>query len=245
VAQANNSFTHPAKTSATADLAGRGASDQLSTRPILRPIQSQSMPSRTDPRVDAYIAKAAVFARPVLQHLRKLVHAGCPEVGETIKWGHVSFVYRGQIFAGMAAFKGHLSFGFWHQKMENILARDGFRTGDAMGLMGRIARRADLPDDRTMLRYVKTAAAFHDSGVRARPAPKPKPVLKTPTDLAAALKKDKGAAVTWKKFSPSHRREYVEWLTEAKRDETRQKRLATALEWLVEGKPRNWKYLNC
>ena len=203
------------------------------------------MSPRPDPRVDTYIAKSAIFARPILQHLRKIVHAGCPRIEETIKWSHISFIYHGQIFAGLAAFKGHLSFGFWHQKMEKILAQDGFRTGDAMGLMGRITCRADLPDDPTMLRYVKTAAAFHDAGERARPRPKAKPALKAPADLAAALKKNAKAAAAWEKFSPSHRREYIEWLTEAKRDETRQKRLATTLEWLAAGKPRNWKYMNC
>jgi len=203
------------------------------------------MATRTDPRVDAYIAKAAIFARPILQRLRKLVHEGCPGVEETIKWSHVSFLYHGQVFVGMAAFKGHMSFGFWHQKMEQLLAKDGFHTGDAAGLMGRIASQADLPDDKKMLRYIKTAAAFHDSGERARPVPKSKPALKAPADLAAALKQDKKAAATWDKFSPSHRREYIEWLTEAKRDETRQKRLATTLEWLAEGKQRNWKYMNC
>lgn len=199
----------------------------------------------TDRLIDAYIARSAAFAQPILRHLRKLVHTGCPDVIESIKWNHVSFGYRDQIFCGLAAFKAHVAFGFWHQQMEKIMAQDGFRAGDAMGLMGRITRRADLPDDKTLLRYIKTARALHDSGARVRPRPKPLPALPTPAALAAALKKNKAAAATWRKFSPSRRREYSEWLAEAKQEATRARRLATTLVWLTAGKPRNWKYLNC
>ena len=200
---------------------------------------------KKDPRVDAYIAKSADFAKPILNHLRKLVHAGCPDVEESLKWGHVSFGYRGKILSGLAAFKAHASFGFWHQEMEKILAKDGFKTGDAMGLMGRITSLADLPDDKTMLRYVKTAVSLHDSRVpaRPRPAPKPRTPLRVPASLSVALKKNKKALTTWDSFSYSCRKEYVEWITEAKTDETRDKRLKTAMEWMSEGKSRNWKYL--
>lgn len=203
------------------------------------------MPPRKDPRIDDYIDNAAPFARPILSHLRKLVHAGCPEIDETIKWSHATFVYRGKIFAGMAAFKEHATFGFWHQGMEKVLAADGFKSGDAMGLMGRISCLADLPNDKAMLRYVKAAMALHDSGVASRPPPKPKAAVKTPSDLAAALRKNKKAAATWDDFSPSARREYICWITEAKREETRAARLATTIEWVANGKPRNWKYANC
>ncbi len=200
---------------------------------------------KKDPRVDAYIAKSADFAKPILNRLRKLVHAGCPDVEESLKWGHVSFGYREKILSGMAAFKAHASFGFWHQEMEEILAKDGFKTGDAMGLMGRITSLADLPDDKTMLRYVKTAVSLHDSGVPARPRPAPKPhtPLRAPTSLSVALKKNKKALTTWDGFSYSCRKEYIEWITEAKTDETRDKRLKMAIEWMSEGKSRNWKYL--
>ena len=196
-------------------------------------------------RVDAYIAKTAPFAQPILQHLRELVHTACPEVEESIKWGHISFGYHGRILSGMAAFKGHATFGFWHQEMKNILARDGFKTGDAMGLMGRITRLADLPADKILLRYIRTAVELHDSGAAARPAAKPKAPLKTPPDLARALKTNPKAAGCWAGFSPSARREYIEWITEARRPETRTKRLETTLEWLAAGKARNWKYENC
>jgi len=177
--------------------------------------------------------------------VRKLIHTGCPEIEESIKWGHAFFLYRGQILCNLAAFKEHAGFGFWHQGMRKLLAAKFGRTDEAMGLMGRITSLDDLPDDRTLLRLIRTAVSLYDSGQPARAKSKPRPAPKNPVDLAAALKKNKKAAATWSNFSPSHRREYVEWLTEAKRDETRATRLATTLEWLAEGKPRNWKYLNC
>lgn len=205
------------------------------------------MALKSDPRVNAYIKQAEPFAQPILKHLRKLVHQGCPEVVETLKWGMPSFTLDGKILCGMAAFKAHCTFGFWHQEMEKSLAADGYKTGDAMGLMGRITSLADLPEDGAMLGYIKAAAALNssDQPARSRPAGKRKPVVAVPADLAVALKKNKIAAATFAKFTPSHRREYVEWITEAKREETRQKRLVTTLKWLVEGKSRNWKYANC
>ncbi|HUR56999.1 MAG TPA: YdeI/OmpD-associated family protein [Opitutaceae bacterium] len=202
------------------------------------------MPKKHDPRIDAYIRQAQLFAQPVLEHLRELVHRGCPDVEEDIKWSSPSFMYRGKILCGIAAFKEHATFGFWHQAMEKELGPLS-RGTEAMGLLGRIRSLADLPDDKTMLRFIKRAVELHDSGAPLRPAPKAKPPAKVPPDLAAALKKDKTAAATFDKFSPSHRREYIEWIVEAKRDETRQKRLETTLEWLAEGKSRNWKYQNC
>lgn len=198
-----------------------------------------------DKRIDAYIARSAAFAQPILQHVRRLVHAGCPEAVETIKWSMPSFMYRGKILCGVAAFKAHAIFGFWHQGMQKLLEKEFGRSMEAMGLMGRITSPADLPDDKTMLRFIQTAVKLHDTGMPARPKPKPKPALPVPADLAAALKKNKKAAATWKKFSPSARREYIEWITEAKRAETRATRLATTIEWVAAGKPRNWKYMNC
>jgi len=203
------------------------------------------MKPKTDPRLDAYIAKSGEFARPILRHLRALIHESCPTVEETMKWSHPSFVLDGRILCGIAAFKAHCTFGFWHQEMQKVLERDLGKANDAAGLLGRITQVADLPDDATMRRYLKQAAALMASAAPARPAGKPKPALAMPADLAAALKKNKAAGKAFENFSPSHRREYIEWITEAKREETRQKRLATALEWLAEGKPRNWKYMNC
>lgn len=203
------------------------------------------MPIQPDPRIDALIAKAAPFAQPILTHLRALVHRACPDVTETIKWSHASFETHGRLMCGMAAFKAHCTFGFFHQEMEKQLAADGARTGDAMGSLGRITSLDDLPSDAALVKYIKQAAKLNASGAPARPKAKPKPALPVPKDLAAALAKNKAAAATFEKFSPSHRRGYIEWITEAKREETRESRLATTLEWLAEGKPRNWKYMNC
>lgn len=202
------------------------------------------MPTKADPRLDAYIAEAAPFAQPILRHLRKLIHRACPDVEESVKWSHPSFGYHG-ILCGMAAFKAHVGFGFWHQSMVKILGDDGGKAEQAMGSMGRIMSLADLPPDAAMIGYIQTAAKLNASGEKARPKPKPKPALAVPDDLATALKKNKKAAATFEKFPPSHRRDYIEWITEAKREETRQKRLATTIEWLAEGKSRNWKYENC
>jgi uncharacterized protein YdeI (YjbR/CyaY-like superfamily) len=201
----------------------------------------------SDPRIDSYIAKSAVFAKPILRRLRKVVHEACPDVEETLKWSMPAFVYRGKILCGIAAFKEHCTFGFWHQGMVAVLGAEGEKSDTAMGSFGRIASLDDLPSDRTMARYVRKAAELNESDEPARPRPARKPgaPLAVPKDLAEGLKKKKAAAATFEKMSPSHRKEYIEWITEAKRDETRQKRLTTTLEWLAEGKSRNWKYENC
>lgn len=203
--------------------------------------------SKFDPRIDAYIAKSAAFAQPILKHLRELVHKACPEVVETVKWSMPHFEHAGSNLCGMAAFKAHCSFGFWHQGMTAILRQDGIDGESAMGSFGRITSLKDLPADKAMLRYIGAAAKLTASGQPARPKRPSGPAkeLPVPADLAAGLKKNKAAAKAFSDFSPSHRKEYIEWITEAKRDETRQKRLATTLEWLAEGKSRNWKYENC
>jgi uncharacterized protein YdeI (YjbR/CyaY-like superfamily) len=204
------------------------------------------MKKSTDPRIDAYIAKSAEFARPILKHLRALVHQGCPEAEEAMKWSMPFFMHHG-ILCHMAAFKAHCSFGFRHQVMETILNRELGKGADGMGHFGRITGLSDLPSDRVMLGYIRQAAKLMESGqpaLRPRKA-KPKSADVVPPALVAALKKNRAAAATFEKFSPSHRREYIEWINEAKRDETRDKRLATTLEWLATGKPRNWKYMNC
>lgn len=193
-----------------------------------------------DPRVDAYIAKSALFARPILVQLRALVHEGCPQTVETIKWGAPHFDFEGPM-AMMAAFKAHACFGFWKQK----LVMTSEREMDAMGQFGKLVTVADLPADREIVAWVKKAAALNASGVKL-PTPKkhPKPPIALPEELAAAfrLKKHAKAKTTFEGFSPSHRREYLEWIVEAKGEATRAKRVATTLEWLAEGKSRNWKY---
>jgi uncharacterized protein YdeI (YjbR/CyaY-like superfamily) len=202
---------------------------------------------KSDPRIDAYIGKAAEFAKPILKHLRKLVREACPEAEETIKWSMPSFVYRGKILCGMAAFKEHCTFGFWHQGMNKVLGGDVPKPDSAMGGFGRVTSVNDLPSDKKMALYIRKAAALNESDAPARPRPARRLVapLVVPEDLAAGLQKNKAAAATFRKFSPSNRKEYIDWITEAKRDETRQKHLVTTLEWLAEGKSRNWKYENC
>lgn len=200
----------------------------------------------TDPRVDAYIAKSAPFARPLLAHLRALVHRGCPEVEETIKWGMPSFVYGGKILCGMAAFKGHCTFGFWHAGMKDVLGKDVAPREKAMGSFGRLTSPEDLPADRKIIAWVKAAAKLNESGEPARPRAKARrSEAAVPDDLAAALKKNRAAAATWAGFPPSCRREYVEWITEARREETRARRVAQTIAWLAEGKRRSWKYEGC
>jgi uncharacterized protein YdeI (YjbR/CyaY-like superfamily) len=197
--------------------------------------------AKKDPRVDAYIAKAAPFARPILKHLRKTVHAGCPDVQETIKWGLPHFEHHG-IMCGMAAFQNHCAFGFW--KADLIFDGDERARRDAMGHFGRITGLSDLPDDKTLIGHVQKAAKLNETGVKApaRAKAKKKPVT-VPGYFGAALKKNAKANQTFLNLSPSNRRDYIEWLSEAKRDETRQQRLKMSILWLAEGKPRNWKYM--
>jgi len=197
-----------------------------------------------DSRVDAYIAKSADFARPILEYLRAVIHEGCPEVEEAIKWGMPSFLYHGRILCGIAAFKQHCAFGFWGGR--GLVGNEDKRD-DAMGQFGRIASLKDLPSKKVLVGYVKQAMKLSDERAAAPPKPRkaPKPTPATPDDLAAALKKNKKAAVTYEAFSPSCKREYVEWITEAKRAETRASRVAQAVTWMAEGKQRNWKYQQC
>jgi uncharacterized protein YdeI (YjbR/CyaY-like superfamily) len=196
-----------------------------------------------DPRVDAYIASKADFARPILEHLRERVHAACPLVEETIKWGMPHFTYKGGMFAGMAAFKAHATFGFWRGK--EVLG-ETCAEHDAMGQFGRIASLADLPDDETLDGLIRKAITVVDSGPAPRkPKHSPKPAPETPEDLRIALDAEPRAAATFDAFPPSCRREYVEWVVEAKRPGTRTKRIAQAVEWMAEGKRRNWKYEAC
>lgn len=194
----------------------------------------------TDPRVDAYIEKSADFARPILSRLRKIVHKACPEAQETIKWGFPHFDYKGML-CSMAAFKNHCAFGFW----KGELVVESKKRDQAMGDLGRITALDDLPSDKVLAGYINKAMKLNDQGV---PAPhlarrRKKPKLPVPDDLARALAESPGAKATFEGFPPSHRREYIEWITEARTEATRQRRLATALEWLAEGKPRNWKYM--
>jgi uncharacterized protein YdeI (YjbR/CyaY-like superfamily) len=199
--------------------------------------------SNHDPRIDAYIAKSAEFARPILEHLRERVHTACPEVEEGIKWGMPFFSYKAAPMCMMAAFKQHCSFGFWLSKEVT-----GGSDEDGMGQFGKLASLKDLPPNRQLATFLKKAMALNEAGVKkARPKAAAKPAPTLPEDLATLLAQKKHAAArkTYEGFGPGAQREYVDWITEAKTDATRQKRLSTALEWLAEGRKRNWKYEKC
>jgi uncharacterized protein YdeI (YjbR/CyaY-like superfamily) len=207
---------------------------------------------QANPKIDAYIAKAQPFAQPILTHLRKLVHKGCPGVEEKIKWSRPFFVCRGAILANMSAFKEHCSFGFWGEEIGAVLRQAKAVRDGAMGSLGRITRVEDLPADKVMLEWIRGAAGFIESGqytspiaARHKVVKAPRPAPEAPPEFAAALKKNKKASAVFEEFSPSCKREYVEWIAEAKRPETREKRIATAVEWIADGKQRNWKYQNC
>ena len=195
-----------------------------------------------DPRIDAYIDRAAPFAQPILTRLRQLVHEACPDVEETIKWGMPTFVHAGGILCGMAAFKQHASFGFWKHAL--VVGDAQPQTG--MGSYGKLASLDDLPPRKTLLAHIRKAMQLNEGGVTS-PARKaaPKPPPDTPEDLAAALDKNKAAKATFDAFPPGCKREYIDWINEAKREETRAKRLAQAIDWMAEGKRRNWKYEAC
>lgn len=200
----------------------------------------------TDKRVDAYIGKSQPFAQPILKHIRAVVHKACPNAEETIKWGFPHFEYSGAILCSMAAFRKHCAFGFWKalimKDTEKIL-----HVGEkaSMGHFNRISALQDLPSDKIFAAYIKQAAKLNEDGValpsRARSAVPSKPI-EVPDDVQKTLKKDKKANEVFNAFPPSHKKEYLQWITEAKTAPTRNKRIETMLEWLKEGKGRNWKY---
>ena len=196
-----------------------------------------------DPRVDAYIAKSADFAQPILKHLRELVHKTCPDTSETIKWSMPFVEYKGGVFCNFASFKQHCAFGFWLGPLLEVEAKNT----KAMGDFGRLTALSDLPPDKEIVRLLKEAMKLHDSGAKvpAREKKADKPPLEVPPAFLAAVKKNKKALATFVGFPPSKQKEYVEWYVEAKTEATRDKRLAQAIEWMAEGKSRHWKYQNC
>jgi uncharacterized protein YdeI (YjbR/CyaY-like superfamily) len=202
---------------------------------------------KKDPRVDAYIAKAQPFARPILTHLRTLVHDAVPDIEETMKWSFPHFMYKG-MYASMASFKAHLAFGFWKGKLlerkdgEALAHNDG-----AMGSFGKIASRADLPSDAELRRLMREAKKLNDEGAAVPRQPKaaPKKPKAAPAELVAALDKNAKAKKFWSTLPPGQQREYIDWIGDAKQEATRVRRLKTSIEWLAEGKRRNWKYETC
>jgi uncharacterized protein YdeI (YjbR/CyaY-like superfamily) len=218
----------------------------LMSKPVSKP------EPKLEPKIDLYIARAKPFAQPILIHIRELVHKACPNVVETIKWSRPFFEYKGVVLGNMSAFKEHCSFGFWGEEIGAILRQAKVVQEGGMGSLGRITSIKDMPSNKEMLGFLKQATAFIDNGqytspiaARNKVVKAPKPALETPPELNQALKANKAASKVFTAFSPSCKREYIEWIAEAKRPETRDKRIAQAIEWIAEGKQRNWKYQNC
>ena len=200
---------------------------------------------KKDKRIDAYIDKASAFAKPVLNHLRQLIHKACPETEETMKWSFPHFDYKEEIMCSMAAFKQHCAFGFWKASlMKDPKLMLNAKSEVAMGHMGRITSLKDLPSDKTIIGYIKEAMKLNDEGIKnQKPKSKIQKTIEAPDYFLKAIKKNKKAWATFEKFSPSNKKDYVEWIVEAKTDETLNKRMKQAIDWMAEGKPRNWKYM--
>jgi len=202
------------------------------------------MPAK-DPRIDLYISKSAEFAKPILIHLRELVHTACPDVQETIKWSFASFDYKGPM-CSMASFKQHCAFGFWKASlMKDKSLVSNAESESAMGHYGKITSLKDLPSDKKIIAHIKEAMMLNEKGIKLPPrkVTMAKKEIVVPAYFLKLLKKNKKAFTTFESFSPSHKREYVEWITEAKTDETKNRRMETAIEWISVGKSRNWKYI--
>jgi uncharacterized protein YdeI (YjbR/CyaY-like superfamily) len=196
---------------------------------------------KIDPRIDAYIARQAEFARPILTHLRAVIHEACPDCEETLKWSMPSFLHKGKILAGMAAFKAHATFHFWYDSMLSPQDKDD----SAMGQFGRLTSTGDLPARAKLLDLTRKSMALIEAGTKPPRALAKKADFTVPQEMRAAIAAVPAAKAVFDGFPPSAQREYVEWVTEAKREETRVKRLAQTVQWLAEGKRRHWKYENC
>ena len=196
-----------------------------------------------NPKVDAYIERTAPFARPVLELLREAAHAACPNVEETIKWGVPHYEHKGILF-GTPAFKAHIRCVIWKSAL--IRKQLGATDQKALAELAKMTGPSDLPPSKAIVTIIKTAVALNDAGVKtARPKPAAKARVVVPSYLRTALVKTPKAKVAFEAFSPSHKREYIEWITEAKQEATRERRLKQAIEWMAQGKARNWKYMNC
>ncbi len=201
--------------------------------------------AKTDKRVDRYIDNAAEFAQPILHHIRALVHEFCPDVEETIKWSFPNFEYRGSLLCSMAAFKKHCAFSFW--KASLMQDPEGLFTitpAQAMGHFGKLSSVDQIPSKKVLRSYFLDAMKLNEDGVTVpkqakKSTPKDVPM---PNDFHDMLHNNPKALMSFEAFSPSHRREYLRWITEAKQEATRQRRMRQAIEQLAEGKTRDWKY---
>lgn len=196
-------------------------------------------------RIDAYILKSADFAVPILNHLRELVHFACPDVEEKIKWGMPFFDYQGEGLCNMASFKQHCAFGFWKAAlMKDKTLVENAKSETAMGHLGKITTLMDLPSDAILVRYLKEAMKLNEAGIKLEKKKPTKPKeVKAPEYFLKELKKNKAAQPIFDAFSPSNKKEYVMWIIDAKTEEPRKSRMHTAIAWMAEGKPRNWKYM--
>ena len=200
--------------------------------------------AKKEKAIDSYIAKSADFAKPILTHIRELVHKACVDVEEKMKWSFPHFDYKGEMMCSMAAFKQHAAFGFWKASlMKDPVLVENAKSESAMGHLGRLCSLKDLPSDKKITAWIKEAMALTDKGIKiVKPKPVEKKELVVPDYFTAALKKNKKASAVFDAFAYSHKKEYLQWITEAKTEETRNSRMATAMEWMAEGKPRAWKY---
>ena len=202
-----------------------------------------------NPDVDAYIAKAAPFAQPILTHVRELVHKAVPGIAEEIKWSRPFFVYQGIILGNVSAFKAHCSVGLWGEDIAAKLRDEGKLVSNAMGSLGRLTSVAELPADKDLIGYWKVGAAAIDAGTRTVSFKRPQRVAKKeaemPAELEAALKKNAKALKTFEAFPPSCRREYIDWIAGAKQAATRERRVVKAVAQMAEGKRHNWQYETC
>lgn len=197
----------------------------------------------TDKNMDAYISKAEDFAKPILEHLRKVVHKTCPDVEEAMKWGMPYFSYKGKVLCAMASFKEHCSFGFWRPDLMQDTAKVfKLEKGAGMGSFGKIKSMKDIPSPKILAAYIKEAMALNESP-KKKPMHTKKEKVPVPDFFQKAINKNKAAKAVFEKFPPSYVKDYVQWITEAKTEATREKRMITAIEWIAEGKGRNWKYM--
>ena len=163
-----------------------------------------------------------------------------------MKWSRPFFLYKGIILCNMAAFKAHCSLGIWGAEAAATLGADGVLSDGGMGSFGRITSLEDLPPRKQLVGYIRHAASLIDQGKRTQSLPArqrvAKPEIPIPEAFAAALAKDAAISERFGALSASCRREYCEWIAGAKRSDTRNSRVATAMLWIAEGKSRNWKY---
>ncbi len=200
-----------------------------------------------DPLITSFIEQKPAFAQPILAYLRELIQQECPQVEEGIKWRRVVFLIKGKIVCNMAAFTAHCGFGFWNPEIQKMLLDDGFKSSESSGSFGKITKIEDLPPKAELARYIREAVKLAENPAKTKSVKKtsPKPEIPMPTPFSQALERNEKAASYFRKLSPSHRREYLEWIVNAKRVETQEKRIATTLDWLGQGKPLNWKYEKC